>query len=100
MECYIIIPMFVSDFEADLTKDGWDLGVPTADIMWEETPVKPKCGRCCDCNALGVLKLTSPAGATGVKIELSLVDPFQYTFYLYSGVSTVNGELKLFYIYL
>ena len=88
----LYIPMFVSDFEANLTKAGWNLGVGRADIMWEDPPTKPKCGPCCDCSALGVLKLTSPSGATGVKMELSLGDPYQYTFYLYSGVSTVNGE--------
>ena len=73
--------------------------MPTADIMWEDTPVPPKCGQCCDCNALGVLKLVSPEGATGVKIELSLADPFKFTYYLYSGVTEPNGDL-IFSIYI
>ena len=92
-------PLF-SDFEANLTRTGWDLGVPTADITWVNTPAKPKCGPCCDCNALGLLKLVSPAGANGVKIELSLEDPYQATFYLYSGVDNVNGDFIYLFTYL
>ena len=83
-----------SDFEANLTRAGWDLGVPAAGIMWEEIPSRINCCPSCDCNAQGVLKLVAPEDVTGVKIELTLADPYQWTYYLYAGVADANSNLS------
>ena len=87
----VIVCIFTGQFSAGLTHKNWSPGSSNSQFYWMVAPQKPD--SCC-CDAEGLMRMTSPANAKGLEINMNIREAYYFTFHISAGYSNGYGQFS------